>query len=152
MNLPAGITTISGQSGQSRNTAPGTRFDVGPADAFAGAPLFLPCPNAVPVKMSTANRKKIRICSGLPELEKNELRLANLLIAESDHRIDFHGAARGEITGKHGNTEEKESDTGKGQRIGRPYAVEQTCHQVRNDQGTNKSNCGTHNGEGQSLA
>src|SRR6266404_787461 len=128
VKLPARTTTISGQSRQSRNTAPGTRSDVGPADAFAGAALFVSCPNAVPVKMTTANRKKIRICSGLPELPKNELRRANLLIAESDHRIDFHGAARGEITGKHCNTEEKESDTSKSQRVRRPYSIKQACH------------------------
>jgi len=110
MKLPAGMTTISGQSGQSRNTTPGTRSDVGPADALAGAALFVPCPNAVSVKMTTANNKKIRICSGLPELEKNELRLANLLIAERDHRIDFHGAPCRDVTGKQRDTDENEGD------------------------------------------
>src|SRR5947209_7942188 len=101
-------------------------------------------------KRRTARTKKIRIRPGDLRCGKNRLRTGSSFITECNHRIDFHGTARGEITRKQCDTEEKESDTCKGQRVGRSHAVEQTYHQVRNDQGADKSNCGTHNGEAQS--
>src|SRR5438132_692703 len=101
-------------------------------------------------KRRTAKTRKVRIPTGASRFGK-KLRAAGSLITECNHRIDFHGAARGEITRKHCHTDEKESDTRKGQRICWPHAVEQTCHQMRNDQGANKSNCSSHNGEAQSL-
>src|SRR5216110_2793499 len=53
MNLPAGITTISGQSGHSRNTVPGTLAEV----AITGRLAFLvPWPNAVRARMIPADR------------------------------------------------------------------------------------------------
>ena len=100
VKLPAGITTISGQSGQSRNTVAVTRPEVATASALASAALLVSCPSAVPVKMSTANSRKICICSDSPEFEKTELRLANLLIAERDHRIDANRATRRNVAGK----------------------------------------------------
>src|SRR5438128_2286945 len=50
LKLPAGTTTISGQSGQSRNTAPGTRSEAATAGLVTAA-----CLHAVTVKMSIAN-------------------------------------------------------------------------------------------------
>src|SRR5438105_11725421 len=99
--------------------------------------------------MSTGNR--IRICSDSPEFEKSELRFASLLTAERHHWIDAYRAPRGDITSKESDTEEKENDTGKGQRICRPHAIEQSRHQMRHDHSTNESNRSTHNGEVQSL-
>ena len=52
VNLPAGITTISGQSEQSRNTVPGTRCAV----ALSGADI------AFTVKMGAIHSKTKRIC------------------------------------------------------------------------------------------
>jgi hypothetical protein len=34
-----------------------------------------------------------------------------LLATEGNHRINFHGAARGKITGEHSHTDENEGDT-----------------------------------------
>jgi hypothetical protein len=100
VKLPAGITTISGQSGQSRNTVPGTCPEVATVIALASAALFVSCPNAVPVKMSTANSRKIRICCDSARFEKNELRLASLLIAERNQRIDAYRAPRWNVAGE----------------------------------------------------
>jgi len=62
MKLPAGITTISGQSGQSRNTVPGALAEVATAGGLASAALFVPCPKAIMAKVIPADRMKFRNC------------------------------------------------------------------------------------------
>src|SRR6059058_5405979 len=62
VKLPAGMTTISGHSGQSRNTVPGARPEVDTVGPLASAALFVSCPSAVTTKMGTANSKNIWIC------------------------------------------------------------------------------------------
>src|SRR5437762_8647940 len=125
-----------------------------PSDAFRSTTrgaLFGRSPEASAAKMMTADKKRIRSRTCAPRFGKNRLRPASLLITQCNHRIQFHRAPCRDVAGKQRDTDENEGDTDKGQRICRPHAVEQTCHQVRNDQGTNKSNCGTHNSEAQSL-
>jgi hypothetical protein len=71
MKFPAGTTTISGQSGQSRNTAPGSRPDGAAAGVVTAAcatenpekwisHLFIPCGKAATVGMSATNSQKTR--------------------------------------------------------------------------------------------
>src|SRR5438874_10351637 len=62
VKLPSGTITISGQSGQSRNTVAGARPEVDTVGALASAALFVSCPSVVTAKMSTANSKNIWIC------------------------------------------------------------------------------------------
>src|SRR5207248_4911424 len=143
--LPPSIRTAAGEStfpvrGSSRRLALTRVFEAGASATTRSA-----------AKRRTAKTRKVRIPTRAPRFGKNRLWPASSLITERDHRIHFHGAARGEITRKSCDTDEKESDTGKGQRICRSHAVEQTRHQIRNDQGANKSDRSTHNGEPQSF-
>src|SRR5437588_10973016 len=84
-------------------------------------------------KRKTAKTRKVRIPTGASRFGK-KLRAAGSPIAEGNPRIHFHGAARGQITREHCDTDAKESDTDDSRTLCRPYAVEQTCHQGRNAQ------------------
>ena len=53
---------------------------------------------------------------------------AELLVAEGIHRIHFHCPAGGNITGDQSHADEKEGDTGKGQRICGPNSIKQAGH------------------------
>src|SRR5207248_4463741 len=142
--LPS-ISTAAGEStfpvrGSSRRLALTRVFEVGASATTRSA-----------AKRRTAKTRKVRIPTRAPRFGKNRLGPVSSLITERDHRIHFHGAARGKITRKSCDTDEKESYTGKGQRICLSHAIKQTCHQVRNDQGANKSDRSAGNGEAQSL-
>src|SRR4051794_19032050 len=54
-----------------------------------------------------------------------------LLISQRHHRIDFHGASRGNIAGERGGNDEKTDDAGVGHDIGCLDAVKHACKKTR---------------------
>ena len=76
---------------------------------------------------------------------------ASSCFAKGDYRIDFRRPARGKITRKRSDTDEKESDTGKGQRIGGPHSVKQSRDETRHDQRRRKPDDGSGQSEAKAL-
>src|SRR5580692_6154367 len=74
-----------------------------------------------------------------------------LFVPQCGPGIDPYRAPRRKVRSEQGNTHEKKRDTRKREWVGRPHAVKQSCHQVRHDQGANKSNGGTRQGKPQAL-
>jgi hypothetical protein len=64
---------------------------------------------------------------------------AKLLVPKCDHRVDTHCAPRRKVTGKQSDTDQKNGDSHKRHRIGRPHTIKQPRHQVRHNQRANQS-------------
>ena len=84
--------------------------------------------SAIPVTMLTAHGEDVDRIVGL-EIGADES--TELFMPEGDHRIDAHGAASGDVTGSHRNTEENDGHGAKRQRIGRRNFIKQAGHQAR---------------------
>ncbi len=54
-----------------------------------------------------------------------------LLVSQGDHRIDSRGTAGGDVTGRHGDSEQNDGHGAERQRIRRGDAVEQARNQAR---------------------
>jgi len=59
-------------------------------------------------------------------------------VPQRDERIDVYRAPRRDVTSKQRDTNEKKGDARKCEGVGRPHAVKQPRHQVRNDQRASK--------------
>ena len=72
-------------------------------------------------------------------------------LAKGTYGVYFRRAPCWNITSKHGDSDEKNGDAHKRQRIRGPDAVKEAHHQVRHDQRHNKPNCGASSGSVQAL-
>src|SRR5438105_15271943 len=98
VKTPAGTTTISGQSGQSRKTVPGARSAAAATGAVASVVFIVPCTLVATADVSAIDRQNVSMCfitSGLPEVVRRRLPLATLLLYRAQLRrvvIPFAGA------------------------------------------------------------
>ncbi len=77
--------------------------------------------------------------------------VASLRARESNHRVEFGGAARGQIAGEKRDDDKQKRNREIRRRIIWPHIEKQTCHDARESEGTGQSGDNTNRGQRHSL-
>src|SRR5438477_13160761 len=103
------------------------------------------CAGNVPNEHAKTTSSKVALFTIVSRLRKD------LFMSQSDHRIDAHGAAGGNVTGEQGDPDKKQGYTRKRHRICRVDAKKKTRHRPRHNNCANQAECRSPNREPQAL-
>src|SRR5437763_8647626 len=77
---------------------------------------------------------------------------ASSFVSQSDHRIDFGGAARGQITGQQRNRKQRGGDTAIDHRVDRRHLGQDACENAIDEQRSDDADDNTDRGQANTLA
>jgi hypothetical protein len=84
-------------------------------------------------------RGQDKFLSALPRPPAGPYAVEKLLVAQGDHRIDFRGAPRRNVTRGQRNQSEQDRNSGEGKRVGCADSVEQAGHESGQRKGSNQA-------------